>query len=207
MKFIIFVEGYTEKEIIPTFLKKWLDPRLIRPVGIKPVRFDGWKELVKDTRTKFDLYINSPEKDDIIAVIALLDLYGLDFFPSNKETAIDRYSWAKNHLESQVNHHPKFRQFFAVHEIEAWLLSNPDLFSGEIKKLIPSKPPEHINFNEPPASLLDRLYMSKIGRHYKKVVNGKELFSKLDPNIAVEKCPMLKELLTEMLVLAKDAGH
>jgi hypothetical protein len=42
MKFILFVEGYTEKQGILTFLKRYLDPRLSQPVGIKPVRFDGW---------------------------------------------------------------------------------------------------------------------------------------------------------------------
>jgi len=28
MKFILFVEGYTEDKALPQFLKKWLDPRL-----------------------------------------------------------------------------------------------------------------------------------------------------------------------------------
>jgi hypothetical protein len=28
MKFVLFVEGYTEKKALPEFLKRWLDPRL-----------------------------------------------------------------------------------------------------------------------------------------------------------------------------------
>jgi hypothetical protein len=36
------------------------------------------------------------------------------------------------------------------------------------------------------------------------VVNGKELFRRLDPNIAYGKCPNLKELLDKMLELAKS---
>jgi hypothetical protein len=46
----MFVEGYTERAAVPAFLKRWLDPRLPQPVGIKPVRFDGWAELVADVR-------------------------------------------------------------------------------------------------------------------------------------------------------------
>ena len=39
MKFVLFVEGYTEKYGVPAFLKRFLDPRLSRPVGIKAVTF------------------------------------------------------------------------------------------------------------------------------------------------------------------------
>jgi hypothetical protein len=206
MKFILFVEGYTE-ENLPAFLKKWLDPRLSKAVGIKSVRFDGWKELVKDTPLKAGMYLNGPKKDEIIAVFALLDLYGPTFYPDLSNTANERYDWAKNYLESKVKH-PKFRQFFAVHEVEAWLISEPNIFPSEIKKALASsrKPPEQVNCNEHPSILLQKLYFQKLGRNYKKVTNGSELFGKLNPEIAVEKCPKLKELLTEMLNLAKEAG-
>jgi len=45
-----------------------------------------------------------------------------------------------------------------------------------------------------------------LGRSYKKVTYGKELFDQLSPEIAVQKCPRLKEMLDEMLKLAKTAG-
>ena len=207
MKFILFIEGYTEKKALPQFLKKWLDPKLAKPVGIKTVRFEGWPELVKDAPKKALMHLNGPEQHDIIAVIALLDLYGLTFYPADKQTSKDRYDWAKSHLENKVNH-PKFRQFFAVHETEAWLLSSPNLFSEEIKKAFPGKiqHPEEINFEEPPAKLLHRLYYQKTKRNYIKTTHGRELFNKLDPNLAYTKCPRLKELLDEMLKLAKGAG-
>jgi hypothetical protein len=28
MKFVLFVEGHTEKKAVPRFLKKWLDPQV-----------------------------------------------------------------------------------------------------------------------------------------------------------------------------------
>ena len=205
MKFVLFVEGHTEKAL-PEFLKRWLDQRLGRPVGIKTVRFEGWQELVKDTPLKAAMHLNGPDKDEIIAVIALIDLYGPTFYPKALKTADERFEWAKKELEKKVNH-PRFFQFFAAHETEAWLLSAPDLFPVEVRKAFPPKAanPETVNFDEPPAKLLERLYSQKTGRRYKKVTNGRELFGRLDPNVAYGKCPRLRELLDKMLELAGEA--
>ncbi|MGH7599623.1 MAG: DUF4276 family protein [bacterium] len=207
MKFILFIEGHTEKKALPQFLKKWLDPKLAKPVGIKTVRFEGWPELVKDTPKKALMHLNGPEQHDLVAVIALIDLYGPTFYPADKQTSKDRYDWAKIHFENKVNH-PKFRQFFAVHETEAWLLRDSNLFPAEIKNALPKnlQHPEEINFDVPPAKLLERIYKQKTQRPYKKVVHGSELFSKLDPGLAYKKCPRFKELLNEMLKLAKEVG-
>lgn len=205
MKFVLFVEGYTEDKSLPQFLKKWLDPQLSTPVGIKSVRFEGWPELFKDAPRKARLHLNGPAKKDIIAVISLLDLYGPTFYPAQITESEERYGWAKKDIEDRVDH-PKFFQFFAVHEIEAWLLSQPNIFPAKIENALPSKiqNPETVNFNEPPAKLLERLYPLHTGRSYKKVVNGKELFSKLDPNRAYQKCPKLKALLDKLLELASQ---
>lgn len=207
MKFVIFVEGYTERKALPAFLKRWLDTQLDKPVGIQTVRFEGWAELVKDLPTHTQLYLNAP-KNDVIAVIALLDLYGLQLpYPSDRTTPSAKFAWARQHLEAKVSD-ARFRQFFAVHETEAWLLSQPSIFPADIRGGLPPKvkQPETVNFDEPPAKLLDRLYLNKHGRPYKKVTNGEELFAKLDPAIAYQKCPSLKALLDEMLVLAQQAG-
>lgn len=204
MKFVLFVEGDTERNVLPSFFKRWLDPRLKNPVGIKTVKFNGWPEQVKDSPTKAKLHLKD---NDVIAVIALLDLYGPTFYPSNKLNVTERYEWAKGDLEKKVNH-PRFRQFFAVHETEAWLLSQPDIFPQEIKTAFPGSTvnPEDVNFTEPPAKLLSRLYTQKTGRTYKKVTYGKDLFDKLDVSVAYEKCPQLKAMLNEMLKLAKHAS-
>ena len=76
MKFIVFVEGHTEKKALPDFFRRWLDPQLSERVGIKVVRFEGWAELWREAPKKARLYLYGPDKDDIIAVISLLDLYG-----------------------------------------------------------------------------------------------------------------------------------
>ncbi len=77
----------------------------------------------------------------------------------------------------------------------------------EVSKTLPAKAkdPESVNFQEPPAKLLDRLYREKLGRGYKKKVYGAELLRRADPGLAYDKCPHLKEMLDEMLRLAVDA--
>ncbi len=205
MKFILFVEGHTENKAIPSFLKRWLDPQLSKPVGIKAVRFEGWAELVKDSPTKADLYLS---RGSVIAVIALLDLYGPTIYPNDKNTATERYTWAKQHLEGKVDQ-TDFFQFFAVHEAEAWLLSDPTIFPNSIKTSVQkiSKSPEDINNIMPPAKRLNEIYSKQTKRRYKKVTYGKDLFAKLDPTVAYKKCPRLKELLDAMLKIAKDASE
>jgi hypothetical protein len=205
MAFILFVEGKTEQKVIAGFLKRWLDARLSRPVRINPVKFEGWAELVKDLSIKTDLYL---QKNDVIAVISIMDIYGPTIYPPKKTNVRDRYEWGKEHLESKVNK-DKYFHFFAVHEFEAWLLSDPAIFPAEIKKTISSlnKAPEDIDDDTPPAKLLNKLYQKTTGRNYKKITHGEDLFKKLDPNIVYEKCPYFKELLDKMLELAKAAGY
>ena len=201
MKFVLFVEGPTEKIALPGFLKRWLDPRLNSPVGVQAVCFEGCAELIKDSPVKTRLHL---QKGDVIAVIALLDLHGPLVYPRDKKSASERYLWAKKDLEAKVGD-PRFRQFFAVHETEAWLFSSPDIFPPDVREAIAgrAKNPEGIDFDQPPSKLLDRVYEEKTRHAYKKVVDGKDLFDKLDPSVAYAKCPRLKELLDEMLKMAK----
>jgi len=204
MRFVLFVEGKTEQKAIPAFLKRWLDPRLTQAVGVKPVKFEGWAELVKDAPKKAELHLSS---SDVIAVISLLDLHGPTIYPDDATTAQQRLAWATDEIESTVGL-SSFAQYFAVHEVEAWLLSDPSLFPPVVRNRFPNSvnDPETVNFNTPPARMLDGLYSRATGRHYKKVSYGKNLFSKLDPEVAYAKCPNLRLLLDGMLTKARAAG-
>jgi len=188
-------------------LKRWLDPRLpdTKRVGITPVRFDGWQELVKDSPTKTKLHLSN---SGVIAVIALLDLYGPTFYPASSMSVEDRYNWAKNDLESKFTAVPgRFFQFFAVHEIEAWLLSDPEIFPRQVKTELSkeSRLPEAVNMGCPPAKLLDKIYEKQLNIGYKKITHGANLFRKLDPNTVYEKCPHFRQLMDKMLELATAA--
>lgn len=205
MKFVLFVEGHTERKVLPQFLKRWLDPRLPTRTGIKTVRFEGWHHYRDEIGKKVSLNLGGKSGADVIAGIGLLDLYGPTFYPASKVSAADRFHWAKSEIEREVNH-PRFRQHFAVHETEAWLLSDPAVLPNDVRRALPgaSVPPEQVDFGEPPAKLLDRLYRKRLSRPYRKIVDGANLFAHLDPERAVKKCPYLKLLLDDMLHLATN---
>ena len=66
MKFILFVEGHTEKKALPAFLKRWLDEKLESPVGIQAVRFEGWADFTKGVRKKALLHLNGPQHQVVL---------------------------------------------------------------------------------------------------------------------------------------------
>ncbi len=204
MKIILFVEGSTEAKALPAFLKRWLDPRLNQPVAIQAVDFDGAGELIAESPKRIQKYLHGPRRD-VIAVVALLDFQGAPLsYPAGLAEAAERMTWAKQDLEAKADS-PHFRQFFAVHELEAWLLSDLTIFPKELQDTFPAKTtqPEAVNSHEPPSALLGRLYQSKMRKSYKKSTDGEKLFAKLNPEIAYQKCRSLKLLLDEMLALAQ----
>jgi hypothetical protein len=207
VRFVLFVEGKTEKGALPSFFKRWLDPRLKQPVGVIPVRFEGWPQYQSDIQRKVALHLSAKSNGEIIAAIGLLDLYGPTFYPPDKKSVQQRYQWAKSYFEERVGD-KRFSQHFAVHETEAWLLANPSGLPNVVGKALPGRctQPETVNFDEHPSKLLSHLYRDKLGKRYQKVVDGYDLFQKMDPSIAYEKCPYLKALLDYMLDRAKDKG-
>jgi hypothetical protein len=119
----------------------------------------------------------------------------------------ERYESKVAEIERQVAD-PKFKMFFAVHETEAWLLSDPDLFPAGVNRAIEKdgRKPESVNFHEHPSLWIDRLYRKHTRQTYKKTADGRDLFSCLDPNVAYSACPYLARMLDKMLALTKDAG-
>lgn len=205
MKFVMFVEGPTEKEVLGPFLGGWLNKRLSNRVGIQTVKFGGWPRMVEDMALKAHMHLNAPDASKVVAVIALLDLYGPDFYPASTSQVDERIEWATEHLQDKVRN-GKFRVFFAVHEIEAWLLSQPSLFPTAARKVLPGTQPEEVNFDKPPSKRLSDIYMRELNRSYRKTTDGKNLFAKLDSDVAYEKCPYLRKMLDEMLRIAKESG-
>ena len=204
------MEGYSERDALPAFLKRWLDPRLARPVGVSIIRLEGAADYKRKIAGKVRFHLGDGRGGDVVAAIGLLDLYGSGLaFPASATTADERYAWAKSHLEDDVVRHPRFRQHFAVHELEAWVLAEPTIFPSEVAARIEplSRTPELVNFDQPPAVRLARIYERAFAgrRSYRKIVDGASLFAKLDPALAVARCPSLKRMLDEMLDLATNA--
>jgi hypothetical protein len=203
VKIILLVEGETEKKALPSFFQRWLKGKIDPLPAILPINAKGCDNHIKECALKASLYLKSP---DVLAVIGLLDLYGPQNYPGHCTTPPQKCAWLRERLEKEINA-PNFKQHFAIHELEAWLLSDPDIFPPEVKRALPGKAahPETVNSTEPPAKLLTRLYREKTKRDYKKTTHGVELFSRLDPNIAYAKCPALAALLDDVLAFAQSA--
>jgi len=204
----LFVEGDTERgnsrrKTLPTFLHKWLDPQLPEhgKVGIQAVRFQGVSNYLDDLATKVELYLTERRAN---FVVGLIDLYGL---PPDRcdlarfATVREKVIAARKIIRALVpaEFAKRFRQHFAVHEVEAWLLAYPERFPAERRSQITRRPPEEVNFHEPPAKFLKRL----LGSKYKKTVYARNIFPFVDPQTAIDKCPFLRHLANDLLDIAK----
>ena len=205
MVLIIFVEGDTEDRVLSKFLSKWIDERLPAKLTIRTVNFKGYANLYKDAALKAAMHLKGPRNKELVAVIGLLDLYGPTFFPEEIKSIEEKYNWGKQHIEKIVGL-PRFKQHFAVHELEAWLLSDPLIFTKAVAEELKeaAKDPESVNSNCPPAKFLNKLYLDKLEKTYKKVTEGNRLFNKLDPETVREKCSFFKLLTDEIYDLAMD---
>lgn len=207
MKFFLFVEGQTERGSLGEFIKRWLDPRLPHPIKISVVTLRGAGNYFTNIRNQVEFYLQTHAKEQIIAGIGLVDLWGTNF-PADlvHKPAKEKAAWAKRELEKRVSH-PKFRQYFAVHETEAWLLAHQEILPRAVRESLPSQcsQPETVNMNQPPSKLLDRLYQLRLNRPYKKVADGRKLFLDCDPNVVAAKCPHFSQMLMDLEQLARDA--
>jgi hypothetical protein len=205
----LFVEGDTERgdsrrRTLPDFFHRWLDPQLgpSTRVGITPVKFQGVSNYLDDVGQKVGLYLDSARAN---VVFGLVDLYGLPpdrIDLSRCPTIREKIDAARTHIRGLVSrrHQDRFRQHFAVHEIEAWLLAYPDQWPENIRSQLTKRPPEQVNFDEPPAKFLKRL----LGGRYKKTTTAMNLFPKVDPQVAIDRCPYLKLLANDLLRVAKE---
>ena len=206
MKFVLFVEGHTERRAISPFLKRWLDAKLPNRVGITVSRFEGCREFITDVEQRTRITLNAPSGRDVLGIIGLLDWYGMPLeVPSRIETRQERVDWATQEIENRVSD-ARFKMFFAVHEFEAWLFSDATVFPSSVRERLvrDGRLPEAVNDGEPPARLLERLYPQCVNRDYKKRVDGVQMFGKLDPKMVYDKCPNFRRLADTMLEMAQS---
>lgn len=207
MRFVVFVEGHLERIALPRFLGGWLNSATTQRVGINVIRFQGGGEFKNKLASAVRRHLNGPSNSDLIAVVGILDLYGVNYYPNHVSAVQERYDWLCQHFENEVDC-AKFHMFCAVHELEAWILSQPENLPATVRRALPGRVqnPESVNFDNPPSKMLQRLYREKLRRDYKKIVDGSDLFSRLDPTVAREKCPYLKTMMDKLLSLAQAAG-
>jgi hypothetical protein len=207
-RIVLFVEGDTERggarqEALPRFFKRWLDPQLpeMAKVGIDAVNFGGVNHYLDKFAKKAELFL---EQGEAGFVFGLVDLYGLQdkrVDLSGCESVGEKVAAARQQILALLPEElrDRFRQHFAVHEVEAWLLAYPHQWPSQIRGQIEKRRPEDVDFTNPPSKFLRRL----LGRRYRKTADAKRVFSSENPKAAIDKCPHLRWLAEEMLEAAK----
>ncbi len=179
MKIFLIVEGQTEKKALPDFIKRWLDPRLQKRVGLSVVSCGGNQKLVNDIERKARNILGDPK---VIGVIGLLDLYADPITKPTGAPICERYDAGVKHFQDMVDD-KRFRMHYAVHETEAWLFSDSTIFPDTVQPGLPGGNPEGIDSGNPPSKRLDSLYDRTLRRNYREIVDGNALFTKLNPEI------------------------
>jgi len=204
----LFVEGDTERgdarrKTLPQFFHKWLDPQLPAQgkVAIQAIKFQGVSEYLDELPTAVELHLTQRRAN---IVFGLVDLYGLPperFDFSGCASVQEKVTAARKIIRSLVpaEFAGRFRQHFAVHEVEAWLLAYPERFPANVRARIKKRRPEEVNFNEPPAKFLKRI----MGGTYKKTVYAKNIFPQVEPQTAIDQCPFLRRMANDLLEVAR----
>lgn len=145
-RIVLFVEGQSECQSLGKFLKRWLDSQLPsgRGIGLQTVGFKGIDNYFDEVGSKVKHYLESRMANFALGVV---DLYGMTSrvasrYPVDAATS-QKVSIARTVLENQVQEsvRDKFRQHFAVHEFEAWLLAYPDVWPANVTSAIAGRLP------------------------------------------------------------------
>src|SRR5271165_2108022 len=176
----LFVEGDTERgearrRTLSAFFHRWLDPQLpsASKVGITPVKFQGVSNYLDDLPQKVALYLDDGRAN---FVFGLIDLYGIPV----SRIDLSKYSTIQEKVEAG-------RAYIRALVPQAY----PEQWPAEVRSHITKRPPEQVNFNEPPAKFLKRI----LGGRYKKTTTAMNVFPRVDPQGAINQCPHLKHLV------------
>ena len=211
MTIVIYCEGETEQRVLP-FLLNYFQAR--RRADEAQARLSARSlngvsayltKIGPAVRNRIDV-----EGDQV--VFGLIDFYrcGLHFVrPKAQDT--DTLARRVEHLESQIHEliptgcRRHFHQHFAVHEIEAWILSDEEPLHKRLgdSQLGPWPRPEEVNLNKSPSTQIMELYWNKRRESYQKTTDGENLLRKANPDRIYEKCPYFREFVDEVLEACK----
>jgi hypothetical protein len=192
MKIVVLTEGKTEialRSKLHDFINDRLPIGVERRIGIqtKPLKGKMNCEEIKDRVTM------SLEKEDVMAVIVLCDVY--PNFNSAEET--------KKFLRDCVGNQPRFHAHAAQFDFEAWLMPYWDDICRKLRisRQPPGTNPEEINDRMPPSKHLMKLYRDA-NRRYDKVRDAHAILRNKDLTVAAGKCRELRSFLNTLLTCA-----
>lgn len=174
-----------------------------RDIRHHTVRKNGKTDLLGDVKFDVSEHLHPPKKEldklnkqgspvgDYVFILRDLDC------EDEKKVRNDIIAKIDAQFHSQVEVH------FAVQEIEAWMIADPDGFCSvyrhyppallkELKKLVPlGHSPEALDCNPKPAVRLERT-IEKHGLTYAKTTEGSKALGTVNPDIIADRCPHFK---------------
>jgi len=196
MKIVVLCEGATEAALRQG-LREFVQSHAsgVKRTGIETRSLDG-----PTLRKKLERLVrNSIDRTDIIAVVALSDVYPGYQNASETKEALRRSA-------GSAGKDSKFRAHAALFEVEAWILPFWDKVAQHlgVKATPPSPKSELVDGQKPPSHHLKELYR-RARREFDKVMDGPRWLTADGLMTASNSCPELKSLLNSLLEFAGAA--
>ena len=179
MRLTILCEGDTEERV----LKDFLQPYCTEFESVQVISSKGASKLKGEFKDIAELTLKSDEE---AIVICLIDLYEAPFsYPKRVQESSDpliaQYNYIKKYMEEKIAEplQERFYAFPVVMELETWLLADVDNLNTfcRTQNIKPYPEPETI---EHPVKELKDLSRRYRNREYSKVIDGQELFKRID---------------------------
>lgn len=203
-RIVILCEGETEEIAVKHFISRQWEVDGLRTVGLHPINLASKLEDVFD-------YVPRYRRDpQVIAVFALIDLYGMNRVQHRAHDELaDKISRVKTWLRK--NYGDDLMSFFyphvAVHEVEAWLLAEGKCLAKRLKDLNiqPDPNAETKNFIDYPSKHIDSLFKSRRGDGYHKTNDGSPLFKCLQFEPVYDTCQYFREFYNQLKSVGQSA--
>ncbi len=175
-RFVFIVEGKTEKESLRAFLANCLSWRGVAGVGIKILGKDSASKVFHEGPKLAGELLNAKDGESILAVYTLLDIFNAGIFPETGMSIEDRVAWGRDSMQQRFLH-PRYRHYFAVHELEAWLLADTANLPAKMRADLRQHQahPEQVNDKTSPSNLISASHLRQFNRKYSKPVHGRPL--------------------------------
>ena len=216
-RFIIIVEGDTEKEFVDKVLSPYLNSKDVLSIQCFKIKHSKGG-LQKYQHLKTDLLNCLYEKD--VVVTTLIDYYALptDFPKYEKSKKItdknDRLTSLENaiieDIEKEKNKSfPNLLPYIQLHEFEAFVFSSIDAIKAlyndgeanfiELEKIITAFPnPEEIN-DSPQTAPSKRLKNNQLIKGYDKINDGIMIVEEAGIDSVLKKCPRFKSWVEKII--------
>lgn len=203
-RIVVLCEGDTEEIAVREFIsRQWRADGLER-IGLHTRNLGGKIDRIGRFASL------SLDEEDVIAVFTLVDLYRLaDTQQRRNESLRERVNRAVEFLRTSSEHarSARFSPYLAVHETEAWIFAEGNALSRKLqdRNIRPNPQAEAMDFQKPPSARLNDLFLRKRGERYRKIIDGRWLFSSMAFQPVYETCRHFKTFYDQLREVAR--GH